>query len=132
MFNHIKTSQENKVRVVELTRRLNLGPENTIARLAFSYSIAKDRKLKVEDLKDARGKEYSKNVLFGNYIDFYIGLICTHYNIHKTNKDIPKLIKLHIDDGLELLDDELKDNPNIDSFDFLIGKMEDGLKQIQV
>jgi DNA sulfur modification protein DndE len=130
MFNHIKTSQENKIRVVELTRKLNLGPENTIARLAFSFSIAKNRKLKIEDLKDSRGKEYSKNVLFGNYIDFYISLLCTHYDIHKTNKDIPKLIKLHIDDGLELLDDELKDNPNIDSFDFLIERIESGLEEL--
>jgi len=130
MFNHIKTSQENKIRVVELTRKLNLGPENTIARLAFSFSIAKNRKLKIEDLKDSRGKEYSKNVLFGNYIDFYISLLCTHYDIHKTNKDIPKLIKLHIDDGLELLDDELKDNLNIDSFDFLIERIESGLEEL--
>jgi len=130
MFNHIKTSKENKIRVVELTRKLNLGPENTIARLAFSYSLSKDRKLKIDDLKDSQGKEYSKNVLFGNYLDFYIGLLCTHYNIHKTNKDIPKYIKLHIDDGLELLDIELKDNPNIDSFDFLIEKIEAGLNEI--
>jgi len=39
MFTTIKTSLENKLRVTELTRKLNLGPENVVARLAFSYSL---------------------------------------------------------------------------------------------
>lgn len=130
MFNQIKTSKDNKIRVAELTRKLNLGTENIIARLALTHSLSKGKLLNLEKIKDSQGKEYSKNVLFGNNYDFYIALICEHYKIYKTHKDIPKYIKLHIDDGLELLDSELKENPNLDGFDFLIDKIEAGLEQL--
>lgn len=34
---------------------------------------------------------------------------------------------MHIDDGLELIDAEVKDNPNLSGFDYLIDKIEEGL-----
>jgi DNA sulfur modification protein DndE len=37
---------------------------------------------------------------------------------------------LHIDDGLEILEREIKENPNIDGFNFLIDKIETGLEQL--
>jgi len=118
------------MRVTELTHKLNLGPENVIARIALSYSLSKDRKLDLGEIQNAGGKEYSKNVLFGNYLPYYVALICNHYNLYKTDKDIPKYIKMHIDDGLELIDIELKDNPNLDGFDFLVQKIDEGLEPI--
>lgn len=130
MFTHIKTSKENRARVVELTRKLSLGPENVIARLAFSYSLSKDRKFNLSDIKDAGGKEYSKNVLFGANIPYYVALVCNHYNIYKTDKDVPKYIKMHIDDGLELLGAELNQNPNVEGFEFLLQKIEKGLQSL--
>lgn len=130
MFTHIKTSKENRIVVAELTRKLNLGPENVIARIAFAYSISKDRKLSLLDIKDSQGKEYSKNVLFGDYFSYYLAILCTHYNLYKTDKDIPKYIKLHIDDGLELIYNEIKENPNLNGFDFVIDKIEKGLETI--
>lgn len=130
MFTHIKTSKVNKVLVAELTRKLNLGTENIIARIAFAYSISKDRKLNILDIKDSGGKEYSRSVLFGNNYPFYRALLCTHYSIYKTEKDIPKYFKLHIDDGLELIAKELEDNPNLNGFDYLIDKIEIGLNEI--
>lgn len=129
-FKHIKTSKENKIRVTELTRKLQLGPENVIARIALTYSLSKERNMELSKIQDSGGKEYSKNVLFGNYLPFYEALICTHYNLYKTNKDIPKYIKMHIDDGLELINHELKDNPNIEGFDFLVHKIDERLKEI--
>jgi len=130
MFTHIKTSKGNKLVVTELSRKLNLGAENIIARIALAYSISNDRRFSVLEVKDSQGKEYSKNVLFGNYYPYYLSLICTHYGIYKTDKDIPKYFKMHIDDGLELIDSELKDNPNLNGFDYLIDKIDQGLLNI--
>ena len=130
MFTQIKTSKANKIIVTELSRRFNLGAENVIARIAFAYSLSSGRKLKLSDIADSQGKEYSKNVLFGNNYPFYIALLCTHYGIYKTDKDIPKYIKLHLDDGLQLLNNELNDNPNLNGMDYLIDKIDAGLKTI--
>ena len=123
MFSQIRTSKENKAVVSKLTRRLNLGAENVIARIAFSYSLSKDKKMDLSQIANSSGKEYSKAVLFGDNIDVYIGMISTHYNLYKTDKDLPKYIKMHIDDGLNLINKELEDNPNIDGFDYLVGKI---------
>ena len=130
MFSHIKTSKENKEIVSKLTRRLNLGTENHIARIAFSYSLAQNRKLNLINISNSSGKEYSKSVLFGDNMDTYIGLICTHYKTYKTDKDLPKYVKMHIDDGLQLLNEEINQRSNIDGFDFLTEKIENGLNQL--
>ena len=62
-------------------------------------------------------------LLFGEYFDIYIGMICTHYRIYKNDKDIPKYLKMHIDDGLEKIYIELEERPNIEGFDFLKEKL---------
>ena len=49
---------------------------------------------------------------------------------YKTDKDIPKYIKLHIDDGLQLMNKELRDNPNLNGYDYLIDKITYGLEDI--
>ena len=130
MFTQIKTSKENREIVSQLTRKLGLGTENVIARIAFAYSLSKDRKLNLNDILNSSGKEYSKNVLFGDYFDFYVGLACVHYNLYKTDKDLPKYIKMHIDDGLQLLNEEINQRSNIDGFDFLVEKIESGLVEL--
>ena len=71
-----------------------------------------------------------RSVLFGDNLPYYISLICVHYNIYKTDKDIPKYIKMHIDNGLNLINNELQDNPNLDGFEYVIDKIENGLKEI--
>lgn len=129
MFTQIKTSKVNKEIVTLLTQKLNLGAENVIARMAYSYSLSLDRKLNLNDLQNASGKEYSKSVLFGDYYDIYIGLLCVHYGIYKTDKDLGKYVKLHLDDGLQLLHEEFLKAPNIDGFDFLAEKVQYGISQ---
>lgn len=124
MFSQIRTSKENKEVVSKLTHRLGLGAENVIARIAFSYSLSKDIKLDVNDMLNSSGKEYSKSVLFGDNINAYVGMLCKHYNLYKTDKDIPKYIKLHLDHGLQLINSELEDRPNVDGFDFLVEKID--------
>ena len=130
MFTSIKTSKINKDIVTDLSRKFNLGAENIIARIALTYSLSKDRKLSLSDIADSQGKEYSKNVLVGSNLPYYIGLICVKYGLYKTDKDIPKYIKLHIDDGLQLMNKELRDNPNLNGYDYLIDKITYGLEDI--
>ena len=130
-FNSIKTSRANKLVVTELSRKFNLGAENVIARIALAYSLAQDRQLSLSDIADSQGKEYSKNVLFGSNLPYYIGLICVKYGLNKTDKDIPKYVKLHIDDGLQLMNKELRNNPNLNGYDYLIDKIETGLNALQ-
>lgn len=127
MFTSIKTSRSNKYIVTDLSRKFNLGAENIIARIALTYSLSKDRILSLTDISDSQGKEYSKNVLFGSNLPYYVGLVCVKYGLYKTDKDIPKYIKMHIDDGLQLMNNELRHNPNLNGYDYLIDKIETGL-----
>lgn len=130
MFTSIKTSRANRQIVTDLSRKFNLGAENIIARIALTYSLSQERSLSLSDIADSQGKEYSKNVLFGSNMPYYIGLICVKYGLYKTDKDIPKYIKLHIDDGLQLMNKELRDNPNLNGYDYLIDKITNGLERI--
>ena len=127
MFTQIKTSKENKEVVALLTRKLGLGTENVIARIAYTYSLSQDKRLDLNDIKDAGGKEYSKSVLFGEYYDMYLGLLCVHYGLYKTDKDIGRYIKMHVDEGLQLLNEEVNERSNIDGFDFLTEKINLGI-----
>lgn len=130
MFTQIKTSRENKELVSLLTRKLGFGAENVIARMAFTYSLSQNKKLNLNEIKDFGGKEYTKAVLFGDYYDIYLGLLCVQYGIYKTDKDIAKYIKMHVDDGLGLLYNEVNSHSNIDGFDFLSEKIAIGLANI--
>ena len=100
MFKTIKTSKANKAVVTSLTNKFNLGAENVIARIAIATSLAKEEKLDLKNLQDSQGKEYSRNVLLGDHEIIYIAMICQLYGIYKTDKNIPKYIKAHLDDGL--------------------------------
>ena len=130
MFTSIKTSKSNKEIVSELTRRLNLGAENVIARLAFAHSLANDGKLDLKSIKDSGGKEYSTKVLFGDYVDVYVGLICVTYKIHKSDKDVARYIKLHIDKGIESIKKEVELKSSITGSEFLINEIEKGIKYL--
>jgi DNA sulfur modification protein DndE len=127
MFTAIKTSKKNKEVVTVLTNKLGLGTENVIARIAFAYSIAKRRKMDLIEIKDAQGKEYSSKVLFGDNSDIYLAMVCVHYNLYKTDKDIGRYIKMHVDDGLELIHQEFL-KKDINGTDFIVNKIEKGLK----
>ena len=130
MIGQIKTSTENKERVTRLTRKFGLGAENIIARIAIAYSLKQGGHFDPTKVKDSGGKEYSRNVLFGNLFPLYLSMICEHYQIKSTDKDLPRYFKLHLDDGLELIDQDVKDNPNLVGFDYLFDKIHEGLSEI--
>ena len=126
MFNTITTSSANKEIVSNLTNKLGLGAENVIARIALAHSLAKGEHLDLRNIQDAQGKSYSTRVLFGDYLPFYVALICQHYDLYKSDKDIPKYIKMHVDHGLE----SLQEYTNSDGIDFIIAEIEKGLTNI--
>ena len=127
MFSSIKTSKANKEIVTQLTNKLNLGAENVIARLAFSYSLSKEYKLDLANIQDSSGKEYNTKVLFGNYSDIYIALLCVHYNLHKSDRDIPRYVKMHIDEGLQQINQYVLSKDSITGTEFLINEVEKGI-----
>lgn len=127
MFSHIKTSKENKEIVTELTNKLSLGTENIISRIALAYSLSLSNKLDINDIEDSNGKEYSSKVLFGDYAEYYGGMLAMNYKVHISDKDLSKYAKMHIDHGLQLLNQEIIEQGNIDGFDFLIEKIENSL-----
>lgn len=130
MFSQIRTSSKNREVVAELTRKFNLGAENIIARIAIGYSLQSGVKFAPTDVKDAGGKEYSKNVLFGNYYSIYEALICTYYQTNSSDKDLPRYFKMHLDHGLWLIYQDVIDNPNLVGYDYLFDKIQNGLKEI--
>jgi hypothetical protein len=130
MFTQIKTSIKNKEAVTVLTRKFGLGAENVIARIAIACSLQSGVKFSPLDIKDSGGKEYSKNVLFGNLYPVYASIMCKYYNIRMSDKDLPRYFKLHLDDGLEKIMQDIKDNPNLVGFDYLFDKIELGLNEI--
>lgn len=130
MISSIKTSESNRVVVAELTKKLGVGPENIIARIAFAHSIAQSKKLKLSDIQDSKGKEYSTKVLFGDNESIYIAIISQVYNLYKTDNDIPRYVKMHLDDGLQRIDDLVKESPNLDLLDFVMDEIEVGLKHL--
>jgi len=130
MFSNIKTSKKNKDIVQELTRKLNLGSENVIARIAFAYSLSKDNSLNLTQLQDAQGKEYSARILFGDYLPYYVALICVQYDLYIEDKDVGRYVKLHVDDGLDLIHREFGKS-NLSGIEFLIQKIELGLGKLE-
>lgn len=130
MFTQIKTSTKNKEAVTVLTRKFGLGAENVIARIAIAYSLQSDAHFSPLDIKDSGGKEYSKNVLFGTLYPVYAAIMCKHYGIRMSDKDLPRYFKIHLDDGLERIMKDVTENPNLVGYDYLFDKIHEGLDTI--
>lgn len=112
MPKHIRTSEENKEIVSKLTRKFNLGAENVIARIALIDSLARGVKLNLDELKDSKGKEYSLEILFGNHSRLYLGILANSYKLKIDDNDIYKLVKIHIDEGLQYISLNYMDKTN--------------------
>ena len=135
---NIKTTEANKEVVQKLSRKILGGAsENVIARIAFGYSLQTGRKFSDSEVKDkvtydSRGKEYKEHILFDTkYRDYFIALICQYYEVHKTNDNIPRYIKLHIDHGLDAINQLFENNPKYTIFDFLTDHLENGISHLE-
>lgn len=128
---NISTSERNKDIVRDLTKKLGLGTENVIARIAFAYSIAKGERLDINKIQDSRGKSYKEDTILGSYKSFYVALICQFYNIHKSDPSIGKYLKMHVDQGLELIFNIFESNPNFLGLDFLLEQVDKGIDALE-
>lgn len=128
---NIKTSEASHLLIKKYSNELKLPAENIIARIALGYSISKNRTLDLKNIKDAKGKEYKEETFFGKHKTYFIALICQLYNINRADINIPKLIKMHIDDGLELMNKFFESNSNHTIYDFLIEAIDRGIESIE-
>lgn len=132
---NITTSKVNKDVVQKLTKKLPIGTkENVIARIALGYSLQLGRKFSKGEFNDydSGGKEYKDHILFDvKYRDYYIALVSQYYEIHNTDSNIPKYIKLHIDHGLTSINELFENNPKYTIFDFLIENLDKGISHLE-
>lgn len=128
MILNIRTSEANKTVVSELTKRMfpQGQSENVISRIALTFSISGGARLELSKIRDSKGKEYREETLFGANKAFYVALVCQHYGIHKESIDLPRYLKMHVDDGLEKLNKIFTDNKSYTGLDFLIDHIERG------
>lgn len=129
MLINIRTSEANKQVVQDLSRKVFPGAsENYISRVALAYSLSRGVKLDLEkDLLDGKGKEYKDDILFGNFRTFYIALICQHYGIHKSDVNIGKYVKMHVDHGLSAMNKIFEESRNYTGLDFILEQVEQGI-----
>jgi len=132
---NIHTSEKNKEIVRKLTSKLPVGTkENIIARIALGYSIQSGKKFSKGEFNkyDSKGKEYKDHVLFDSkFRDFYIALISQLYGIKRNDENIPKYIKLHIDHGLEEINQLFENNPKYTFIDFFSDYLEKGISFLE-
>lgn len=131
MIINVKTSEISHKLIREYSTKLKLPAENIIARVALGYSISKSRQLDLKTIKDSKGKEYKEDTFFGKNKNHYVALICQLYNIHRSDINIPKYIKIHVDDGLDLMDKFFESNVNHTIYDFLMESIDRGIESIE-
>lgn len=131
---NIFTSKDNQEVVSRLTRKLPGGTrENVIARIAICYSLSTKKRFTQEEFStyDSSGKEYKDSILFDpQYRDIYISLVCQAYRISPDDECISKYIKLHLDHGLELIDNYFNDNPDMAFLDFFMKYLTKGVEAL--
>lgn len=103
MISHIRTSKENRELITQLTNKYQLGAENVIARLAIATSLKSGAVMYLDQIANSSGKEYSKDVLFGEHLAIYVGMICTKYAIGPMDKNVGRYLKMHLDDGIQFI-----------------------------
>lgn len=132
---NIKTSEENQKVITDLTRKLpGDTKENVIARIALGYSLSNGKRFKREefDTYDSQGKEYKDHILFdAEYKDFYIALVCQAYQIKSNDEDLVKLIKLHIDHGLQMISRYFEEHEDCTFFELLMNGLDKGVNALE-
>ncbi len=126
---NIKTNQENKSVVSNLTKKFDFGNDAVIARIAIAYSL--QQMTKYDDnanILDNSGKEYHGHNLFNGDTEYlYRALFNQYYGEIITDDQWQKLIKLHLDDGLSKLNNLIYTQSS-NHIDVLINSIKDGLQ----
>lgn len=110
----IKTNKENFPVIRHLTELYLFPNDSIIAKIALNYTLQLNKRFELADhLKvDNTGKEYQEDALFGGRInyDLYRALFNQHYGCILESSDFTKLVKLHLDAGIEKLKTDILDN----------------------
>ena len=135
MLINIKTSEVNQGIISDLTKKLpGDTKENVIARIALGYSLSNGKRFKREefDTFDSQGKEYKDHILFdAEYKDYYMALVCQAYQIKNNDEDLVKLIKLHIDHGLQLINKYFEEHEDSSFFELLMNGLDRGVSALE-
>jgi len=128
---NVSTSEETEAILGRLSQRFSLSSKNILMRIALTYSLTRGRKLHDNKPEDTKGNPYKEITVVGHYRSYYVALICQFYGIYKTDSDIPKYFKLHIDDGLRQLDKLFSESSNYNLSDFLLEHIERGIDSLE-
>ena len=110
----IKTTKVNHGVVKSLTSKYDFQNESIIAKIAINYSLQLDKVFKEDEFvgMDNSGKEYEEDTLFGgrdNY-NLYKALFNQQYGRILGESEFNKLVKIHLDFGLEKLKEQIIDS----------------------
>lgn len=127
-MNRIKTSLANKDIVPILKNKFGFKEYMNVAQIAIAHSLQLSKKFSAEDYgsKDSKGHEFPDSFLgeqnnkSNNGI--YRAVFNQHYERRLSEDDFSKLLKLHLDHGLEVLNREilLTDNRRHGHIDYLL------------
>lgn len=116
-MNRIKTAERHKQTITSLgKRKFDFKDDRIIGQIALAYSIQLNKYFNIEDEieVDNKGKEYPESLLgeaFNTSNDVvYKTVLSSHYNRRLSEVEFTKLVKLHIDHGLDVLERDLLSN----------------------
>ena len=132
----IKTNKENHVVVRNLQSKFEFPNESIPAKIAINYTLQIRKTFNLYDFQtvDNSGKEYEENTLFGgreNY-NLYRALFNQQYGRILSESEFNKLVKIHLDFGLEHLKKEILDTDRgrNSHIDYLMSIVKRGLKLV--
>ncbi len=134
----IKISKENDDILYKIKALYNFKNDGIVPRIAFSHSIMSGKKFDIENdlIPSSDGKEFRDDrALFGTIVNDSSNLIIYKasldqlYNKNTFDDEFSKLFKLHLNHGLNLMNDKI-DKCNISSgehIDFILSLVKKGL-----
>ena len=132
----IKTNKENHSVVKRLKDKYDFPNQSIPAKIAINYSLQLNKTFNLDDYPnlDNSGMEYDENTLFGgreNY-SFYRALFSQQYGRVLTEIEFNKIVKIHLDFGLELLKEQVLDTDRGKNshIDYLMSLIKRGLNLI--
>ncbi|WP_299672958.1 DndE family protein [uncultured Polaribacter sp.] len=134
----IKISKENDDILYKIKALYNFKNDGIVPRIAFSHSIMSGKKFDIENdlIPSSDGKEFRDDrALFGTIVNDSSNLIIYKasldqlYNKNTFDDEFSKLFKLHLNHGLNLMNDKI-DKCNISNgehIDFILSLVKKGL-----
>ena len=134
----IRISKENDELLYKFKSLYNFKNDGIVPRIAFSYSVILGKKFDVVNdiIPSSDGKEFRDDrALFGTIINdssnliIYKAILDQHYNKNTFDDEFSKLFKLHLNHGLNQMNDKIiKCNiSNGEHIEFLINLVKKGL-----